>query len=65
MPDPTDPDKGKLQGLVAAFTKRAVIVCGGRSTSESVTNNCFEYMPKNDRYKSNLSITTTMFDTFP
>jgi hypothetical protein len=49
MPDSTDPDKGKLQGLVAAFTKRTVLVCGGRSATENITNNCFEYFPKNDR----------------
>jgi hypothetical protein len=50
MPDPSNPDKGKGQGMVGAFTQRAAIVCGGSGVdSSNITNDCFEYIPKNNR----------------
>ena len=50
MPDPSHPDKGKGQGMVGAFTQRAAIVCGGSGIgSSNITNECFEYIPKDNR----------------
>ncbi len=50
MPDPSKPDKGKGQGMVGAFTKRAAIICGGAGIDSSkITNECFEYIQRDKR----------------
>jgi hypothetical protein len=50
LPDSSNLDKGKGQGMLGAFTKRAAIVCGGnRINSGNITNECFEYKPKSNR----------------
>lgn len=50
MPDPSNPEKGKGQGMLGAFTHRAAIVCGGSGIdSTNITNECFEYFPKDNR----------------
>ena len=40
----------RRQGMVGAFTKRAVIVCGGGSNPSQISDECFEYTPKNNRH---------------
>ena len=40
------------QGMVGGFTKRAAIVCGGETNDTEVKKECYEYIPKTNRYKS-------------
>ena len=46
---PLVPGKGNLQGLAAAFVRRTMIACGGSSAEGNITNECFEYSPRNSR----------------
>ena len=40
------------QGMVGGFTKRAAIVCGGGTNDTEVKKECYEYIPKNNRYNN-------------